>query len=213
LADALVELDRVTKRYGDVVAVDGLSLRVEPGVLVAVVGPSGSGKTTLLNLLAAWEAPDRGEVVRAAALRPDREGVVAWRSVAVVPQQRGLLDDLTLGENVTLPLRLAGVDAALARDRVDDLLGRCRIDHLADRLPHEVSLGEQQRASLARALVVEPVLLLADEPTAHQDASSALVVLEALRTAVDAGAGCVMVTHDPDARRVADVVIELASAV
>jgi ABC-type lipoprotein export system ATPase subunit len=213
LADALVVLDGVTKRYGDVVAVDALSLRVEPGVLVAVVGPSGSGKTTLLNLLAAWEEPDRGAVLRAPGLVPDREGIVSWRSVAVVPQQRGLLDDLTLLENVTLPLRLAGVDLAAALERVDELLARCRIDRLAGRLPHEVSLGEQQRASLARALVVEPALVLADEPTAHQDASSTLVVLEALRTAVEAGAGCVMVTHDPDARRVADVVVELAPVV
>ena len=200
----LVRLAGVTKRHGGRAVLDDVTLDVRAGELLAVVGPSGAGKTTLLNVLLAWDEPDAGTVARAPVVRPGADGLVAWRSVAVVPQLRGLLDDLTLAENVELPLRLAG---AADRSPAAGLIDRLGLAHLGGRRPDQVSLGEQQRAAVARALVLRPALVLADEPTAHQDRASADLVLAALRDAVDGGAGCVMVTHDDAAVQVADAVV------
>ncbi|MGH2687089.1 MAG: ATP-binding cassette domain-containing protein, partial [Actinomycetota bacterium] len=150
------------KRYrrGDetVHAVEGVSLDLLAGETVGLVGRSGSGKTTLLNLLAGWERPDRGRVDRAGPPEP------SWREVAVIPQQIGLIDELTIGENVAFPAKLAG-EVEPRSSLIDQLLDALGLTHLRDRFPQEASLGEQQRAAVARAAVLGPRLLLADEPT------------------------------------------------
>ena len=198
----------VTKRYGVRVALDHAHLDVRAGQLLAVLGPSGAGKTTLLDLLLGWEHPDEGAIRRAPAVEAGRDGLVPWSAVAVVPQQPGLLADLSIGDNIALPLRLAGT---ADRGRFAAWTGALGLDELLGRRPGQVSLGEEQRASLARALVVEPALLLADEPTAHQDEAGARAVLVALRQAVDRGAGCVVVTHDERVLDHADVVADVAA--
>lgn len=186
----VVRLDGVTKRYRRgrevVTAVDAVSLEVMAGSMTALVGPSGSGKTTLLNLIVGGDDPDEG-VVTGAPPRPD------WSRLAIVPQTLGLLPELTMAENVGLPLRL-GADGAQDVDEVMELLG---IAVLADRPPEEASLGEQQRAAVARALVASPALLVADEPTSHQDEANAHRVIEALATLSAAGSSVFLATHDP----------------
>jgi putative ABC transport system ATP-binding protein len=149
----------------------------------------------MLGVLAGWLEPTRGTVRFGAPLDgPDRG---RWHRTAVVPQSLGVLPELSLLENVGFAHRLAGAawhDAA-ARGRAD--LDRLGIGELGDRRPSEVSLGQQQRAAVARALTAEPALLLADEPTAHLDAKTTMLVLDALEEAAAAGSAVVVASHDP----------------
>ena len=185
-------------------ALRGVDVQVAPGELVALLGRSGSGKSTLLNCLLGWERPDAGSVELPGGVAP---ATAPWTTVAVVPQQFGLLEELTVAGNVALPARLAGdgdPQAAAA-----DVLGALRLEHLADRLPAEVSLGEQQRTALARALVVRPAFVLADEPTGHLDEELTATVLDVLREACAGGTGVLVASHDPAVVASADRVLRL----
>lgn len=196
-------LVRVHRRGAEVVhALDGVDLDLEAGEVCALVGPSGSGKSSLLTVLCGWEPLDAGTLHWAPGL-----GVAAaWGVLALVPQALGLLEELSVAENVGLPLRLAGVrDPA----RVEGMLERFGLSALGRRPPAQCSLGEQQRAAVARALVLRPRLLLCDEPTAHQDAANAEGLLLALREAAEAGACVVVATHAAEGRAAADRVISL----
>jgi putative ABC transport system ATP-binding protein len=211
-SEPLVELVGVHKSYlrgpEEVHALRGVSLSLYPRKVVALVGPSGSGKTTLLNLLCGWERPDAGEVLwlgRGTEAMADRP----WRDLAVVPQDLGLLEELSIRENVELSLRLAGILTPENRPRVEALLSGFGLDRLADRNPAEVSLGEQQRTALARALVISPRLLLADEPTGHQDEGWARVVMRSLRLAAREGTGTLVATHNREAIKFVDEVVAI----
>jgi putative ABC transport system ATP-binding protein len=182
-------------------AVDGVSFEVREGELVGLIGRSGSGKTTLLSLVAAWEHADGGAIERRDAT--DGDEPPTWRDVAVVPQTLGLMDELSVRENVAYPARLAGTLDEHA-ERVAALLDALGLAALAERRPLETSVGEQQRAAVARALLLRPRLLVADEPTCHQDRGWTDRVVAAIREACDAGTGCLMATHDPAARRYLD---------
>jgi len=180
----------------EVVALADVSFTVEAGELVVITGPSGSGKTTLLNVLAGWETPDTGTLDWA---DHDQTRAPGWDRLAIAPQRLGLLPELTIGENVDLPLRLGGgTDREQQAQRLEVALEAFGIDHLAHRMPPEVSLGEQQRTALARALVGVPRLLLADEPTGHQDAAWASGVMDGLRKAAAAGSAVLIATHDEE---------------
>jgi putative ABC transport system ATP-binding protein len=176
-------------------ALAGVDLAVAPGELVALVGPSGSGKSTLLALLCGWETADSGELAYGGDLAGRRPDALGWPELALVPQALGLVPDLSLADNVLLPARLRG-RAAEESDRAAGLLARFGLDHLADRYPHQASLGEQQRAAVARALLLRPAVLLADEPTAHQDRGHADRLLDALAGAAREGAAVLVATHD-----------------
>ena len=211
MAEPLLEargLDKTYRRGAERVhAVAGIDLALFPGELVALVGPSGSGKSSLLGVLAGWEPPDAGQLTWAASGR----GAPGWAELATVPQALGLLDDLSVRENVALPVRLSLGRRRATEGRTEELLGLFGLAELADRSPSETSLGQQQRAAVARALVLTPQLVLADEPSAHQDAAWVHDVFAALRQVVhDRGAACLVATHDPDALRFADRVLHLA---
>lgn len=185
----LVRLDRVSRRFRTqaevVVAVDDVSLWVRPGEIVALVGPSGSGKSTTLNLVLGWESPDAGTVERSI----ERTG---WAGVAVVPQELGLLPELTARENVELPVRIIGG----SHESADELLDALGLDGLAERFPSELSHGEQQRVAVARAMIARPELVVADEPTAHQDEARADAVMHQLVRVAAGGGGVLVATHD-----------------
>lgn len=183
-------------------ALEDVGIEIAPGEITALVGPSGSGKTTLLYLLAGWEEPDRGTIFWDSA-EAEPAGL-PWSALALVPQSLGLIEELTVRENVTLPLRLAGSGP---EERIDRLMDRLGLTDLLDRFPLETSLGEQQRTAVARALAIDPRLVLADEPTGHQDAGWAEAVFARFGAAAAAGAACLIATHDPDVARHADRVI------
>jgi ABC-type lipoprotein export system ATPase subunit len=196
-------LRRAFRRGPEVVqAVDRSDLALERGEVVALVGPSGSGKSTVLSLLAGWDRPDAGEILWAGA--PVSPGELEWRDLAVVPQALGLTDELTVLENVELPLRLGGDVPHLS---VEPLLDDLAIAQLADRLPNEISIGEQQRVAVARALLLSPRVMLADEPTGHQDAEMAERVMTRLRAAAAEGTACLVATHSPETVEFADRVL------
>ena len=195
-------------RRGDeaVHAVTEVSMEVREGEVVALVGRSGSGKSTLLNLIGGWEEADTG-IIEVLGEGTSRQP--SWKDVAVLPQRLGLLDELTIRENVEYPARLAG-ELSAVRERTDRLLESLDLEVLRDRFPRETSIGEQQRAALARALVLSPRLLLVDEPTSHQDEVRARLVLGELRRASFEGTACLVATHDESAVRAFDRVLTMA---
>jgi putative ABC transport system ATP-binding protein len=182
-----------------VTAVDDVSLQIDVGEIVGLAGPSGSGKTTLLNLVAGWEMPDSGSVER------NTGAVRGWNSLAVVPQELGLIPELTAVQNIRLAGRLSAGDSRTVGDLFEllDLVG------LADRMPDELSVGEQQRVAVARAVLCMPRLLVADEPTAHQDERHADQVMAVLAEAASAGGAVLVATHDDRLLAGVDRVLQL----
>jgi ABC-type lipoprotein export system ATPase subunit len=211
---AVVEVRDVHKTYRrgseEVHALRGVSMTLHPGEVVVLMGPSGSGKSTLLNVLCGWERPERGEVVWMSDPSGPSPDLLLWNQIAIVPQNLGLMEELSVRENVSLPIRLGGTGSM---EDVDDLLSAFGLDHLANRSPWEISLGEQQRTALARALVLAPRLLLADEPTGHQDEAFARRVLRVMRAATEIGTTCLIASHNEEALRIADRVLSIRDGV
>jgi ABC-type lipoprotein export system ATPase subunit len=195
----------------EVHALAGVSFSLRVGEVVALVGPSGSGKTTLLNVICGWERPDGGDIRWAddgagARVPPDRR---PWQDLAIVPQDLGLLEELSVLENVELPLRLSGRLDGEGRARAAALLEGFGLAAYAERQPGEVSLGEQQRIALARAMVVGPRLVLADEPTGHQDEGWAREVFRSFRDAASGGGTCLVATHSQEFLKYVDRVMSM----
>lgn len=212
-----LELRAVTKRYadgdGEVTALDGIDLSVAAGELVAIMGPSGSGKSTLLNLAGGLEPPSGGEVLvtgidlRKATVK--ELAAVRRRSVGYVFQRFNLVPSLTAIENVMLPLELDGVHHHAARSAAGVALERVGLpgEGLADRYPDDLSGGQQQRVAVARAIVGERRLLLADEPTGALDTRSGDQIVALLADLASAGSSVVLVTHEPRFASWADRVV------
>jgi putative ABC transport system ATP-binding protein len=184
-----------------------LDLDVDRGELLVVRGRSGSGKSTLVGILAGWCEPDAG-TLDWCGLAPG-ESPLHWRTVAFAPQVLAPVTELSVLENVALPLRAGGVPRSEALERAADALAAVDLTGQARRAADAVSLGQQQRMSVARAAVIRPELLIADEPTSHQDAGHVDAVVALLRATVRSGSACVVVTHDPAVAAVADRVVDL----
>lgn len=199
-----IELRNVTKRYGHgaVGAID-TSLVVEQGSFVALFGPSGSGKTSMLHLLGLLQEPDEGEVHlegrRIDGLSEAASAKLRRTRLGFVFQSAGLLSLLSAAENVDVALRLLGEGGRKGRRRVAAALEAVEMAPRADHRPEELSGGEQQRVSIARALVHGPGYLLCDEPTGELDTNTGAAILDLLRRIADNGTAVVMATHDPAA--------------
>ncbi|TBR75314.1 MAG: ABC transporter ATP-binding protein [Burkholderiaceae bacterium] len=203
----------LSKRYGEQVVFENVSLEVAPGEFVAIVGESGVGKSTLLNCMAGLDTWDAGSVqfdgVDLGALSADQRALLRRRQVGFVFQAFHVLPHLDVAQNVALPLMLLGrYDDA----RVQAMLDAVGLHGLGARLPQQLSGGQLQRVAIARALVHRPTLLLADEPTGNLDPATAAKVMEALIAQTrEHGASLVLVTHSPAAATRADRVLHLGS--
>jgi len=189
-------------------AVERAGIAVRRGEVGVLVGRSGSGKSTLLTLLAGWQRPDAGDVLWLG--RPTHPSTLPWSELSYVPQRFGLLPELTVRENVALPARLARRESS---QRVDELLEQLGLDRLAHRRPAETSIGQQQRTALARALLLRPAVLLADEPTSHQDAGWRDAVWQHLLRASEEGTACLAATHEERAAQYATQRWEIADGI
>jgi ABC-type lipoprotein export system ATPase subunit/ABC-type lipoprotein release transport system permease subunit len=198
----------------EVKALDKINLEIDQGAFVALVGPSGSGKSTLLNLLGGLDRPTDG-MLRFGGLELESASeaeLTAHRrhNVGFIFQSFNLLPTLTALENVALPLMLSGVPLKERHERAAELLKRVGLEHRLDHRPTEMSGGEQQRAAIARALVNDPQLILADEPTGNLDSSIGDEVMQLLRTLnAERGVTLIVVTHDPQVAAYADRIVHL----
>jgi ABC-type lipoprotein export system ATPase subunit len=201
------------KDAGLVRAVDGVDLRVMPGETVAIMGPSGCGKSTLLYLLGGLDRPTAGEIqLDGQDLgRLSERGLARLRRRAIgfVFQAFHLMDELTAVENAELPALLAGRSPRTARRRAEELLDRVGLADRARFLPTQLSGGQRQRVAVARALVAEPAVVLADEPTGNLDSTSTKEVLRLFDHLHQAGQTLVIVTHDPRIAATADRMISM----
>ena len=206
-----VGLNKSYRRGSETIkAVHDANVELKRGEVGVLLGRSGSGKSTLLTLLAGWQPPDTGEVRFFG--RATDPADLPWAELSFLPQRFGLLPELSVRENVEYPLRLSG-DLETHGADVDRLLTQLGLAELADRPPHETSIGQQQRTALARALVLKPKVLLADEPTSHQDAGWRDAVWRLLLAASAAGTTCLIATHEEEAARYATKVWRMAEGI
>jgi len=216
---AAIETRGVTKRYRQgeqtVIALDGIDLAVEAGEFVSVMGPSGSGKTTLLNILGLLDGPTEGTVLlddQDVTDLSDRERTTRRKeTIGFVFQHYYLLPTLTAGENVTVP-RLFDDDDGVD-DRAVDLLERVGLGDRLDHRPSELSGGQKQRVAIARSLINDPRVLLADEPTGNLDRDTGVKILEEFEQVTDRGFAVIAVTHDDLVAEYTDRTINLVDGV
>jgi putative ABC transport system ATP-binding protein len=211
---AVIECRDVSRQFTgggahSVLAVDSVNLDVEPGTFVSIEGPSGSGKTTLLGLLAGIEPPDSGSITiighELGRLTLGERARLRRLRIGIVFQSFGLVASLTVAENVALPLALDNVDSGDRARRAGEALASVGLADVAEKRIDELSGGQRQRVGVARALVAEPALVLADEPTGSLDDQTATDVLRLLRDRTRAiGASLVLVTHDAASAALAD---------
>ena len=198
----------------EVNALKDINLEIDQGDFVALVGPSGSGKSTLLNLLGGLDKPTSGEIrVQDLSLQDAKESeLTAHRrhNVGFIFQTFNLIPTLTALENVALPLMLSGEDLKARQERARGLLSRVGLEHRLDHRPTEMSGGEQQRAAIARALVNNPNVILADEPTGNLDSTTGAEVMDLLRELnAERGVTLIIVTHDAEIAAYADRIVHL----
>ena len=206
----VIQTVHLYKRFGDITALDDVNITVTRGEFVAIMGSSGSGKTTLMNILTCLDTPSEGQVLLngtdAAALDEEARRTFRARTIGLVFQQFHLLPYLTACENVMLAQYYHSVTdkaAALAA------LERVGLGHRSSHLPKQLSGGEQQRVCIARALINEPEILFADEPTGNLDAENERIVLNIFAELHAQGRTIVMVTHNPDLGQQTDRIIQL----
>ncbi len=213
----LIAFDRVSRVYRmgpvDVPALDDVSLRIHAGEFVAIVGPSGSGKSTMMNILGCLDRPTHGSYHLAGApvaeLDDDSLARLRSRTIGFVFQSYNLLPRTSALENVATPLLYQGVRRAERLRRARATLERLGLGDRVDHEPTELSGGQQQRVAMARALVTEPALILADEPTGNLDSHAGAEVTGLLRELHRSGRTIVLITHEPDVAATADRQIHL----
>jgi putative ABC transport system ATP-binding protein len=202
---ALIELAGIGRVFrlgdADVRALDGIDLRIEAGEYVAIMGQSGSGKSTMLNLLGLLDRPNTGtyrlEQRDVTTLSPDEQAAVRSLRIGFVFQSFHLVPRLTAAENIALPMMLAGIPAAERNRRVAQALNDFGLDQRADHRPDQLSGGQRQRVAIARATIMQPAMLLADEPTGNLDRATGEEVIHLLEALNARGVTLIIVTHDP----------------
>jgi len=213
----MVEVTNLSKRYEGrrtVHALRDVSFRVEKGEMIATMGPSGSGKSTLLNIIGGLDRPSEGSVIidgrDTTGLNDDDLTRLRREKIGFIFQFFNLLPTLTAQENVALPLYLTGAGGKEARARALEMLERAGLGDRTEHLPDELSGGEQQRVAMARALILSPPLILADEPTGNLDSKNGQEVLALFKRLQSRfGATVIMVTHDAKAAAFCDRILNM----
>src|SRR4051794_2339299 len=215
----LIHLHNITKTYSlgevDVPVLRGISFSIEQGELVALMGASGSGKSTLMNILGCLDRPTSGHYSfdgrEVGQLSPSERAIVRSQKLGFVFQSFNLLSRTTAMTNVAMPLDYAvkPVAAAAAEERAGELLIRVGLSHRLDHMPSQMSGGQQQRVAIARSLVNQPTLLLADEPTGNLDSHTSVEILEMFRQLNETGITVLLVTHDPEVAKYANRIIHI----
>ena len=197
----------------ETVALNKLSAEVKTGEFVAIMGPSGCGKSTLLNIIGLLDDADTGSFLfnneEVISYNERKRADLRKRNIGFVFQSFNLIDELTVYENVELPLLYLGIDADERKKRVEAVLEKVQIMHRRNHFPQQLSGGQQQRCAVARAVVNNPKLILADEPTGNLDSKNGNEVMELLTNLNDAGTTVVMVTHSEHDARYAHRVIRM----
>jgi len=215
--NTLIRLEGVTKVfYTDEMethALDGIHLEILPGQYISIAGPSGCGKSTLLSILGLLDTPTDGRYVLngkpVEGLKLSERARIRNREIGFIFQAFNLIGDLTVYENVELPLTYRGMPSSERKKRAQNALERVGMSHRMKHYPAQLSGGQQQRVAVARALVGDPLILLADEPTGNLDSKNGQAVMDLLRDLHRGGATICMVTHDPRYASYADRTIHL----
>ena len=217
-AEAFLRLSNITKQFGKFTAVNGIDLDIREGEFFTIVGPSGSGKTTLLQIMGGLDEPSAGDVyvdgLSMAHTSEEEKAQLRNRYLGFIYQFHHLLPEFTAQENVAMPLLIRRMAKASAMDRAAGLLDRVGLGERLDHKPGELSGGERQRAAVARALITQPKLMLADEPTGNLDAGNGSHVLELmLKLNHEFKTSLVIVTHDHAIAEQMDRVLVLENGV
>lgn len=199
----MIQISNLKKvfHYSDVytVALGGINMEIDEGEFAAIMGPSGCGKTTLLNILGLLDNPSEGNYlldgVEVSRLKESQRTALRKGQIGFIFQSFNLIDELNVEQNVELPLKYMGMKAEERKKRVTETLRRLGIAHRAKHYPNELSGGQQQRAAIARAVICNPRLILADEPTGNLDTRNGKEVMDLLAELNDDGTTIVMVTH------------------
>ncbi len=200
----MIQLFHVSKAYGRCHALADVSLEIGKGDFVLLMGSSGAGKSTLLKLLFGGEHPDEGQILvqgQNIAKLSGRQVPLFRRRMGIVFQDFRLLPKRTVFDNVALPLMVAGASGQDIKRKVSDALRAVGVEHKRDHLPPSLSAGEQQRVSIARAIVNSPIILLADEPTGNLDPLLTADIVELFKSINARGTTVVVATHDPQVMR------------
>ncbi|PYV87863.1 MAG: ABC transporter ATP-binding protein [Acidobacteria bacterium] len=213
----LIRMDNVTKVFFteevETHALSGVHMEIKNGEYVSIAGPSGCGKSTLLSILGLLDSPTEGSYwldgKPVEGLKMSERARYRNRGIGFIFQSFNLIGDLTVYENVELPLTYRGMRAAERKQRVNEALEKVGMAHRAKHLPSQLSGGQQQRVAVARAVVGQPLILLADEPTGNLDSRNSEAVMDLLSDLHRGGATICMVTHDPRYSRHADRTIHL----
>lgn len=212
--ELIIKAVSIKKNYGQQEVLKGIDLKVESGDFTCIMGRSGCGKTTLLKILGLMHPPTEGEVFfeerLTSELFPDEISDIRRRKIGFVFQDFNLMESITVRENILLPAILDKQDTIKAEKRMTQFFQVLRIEHLLDKLPHELSVGEKQRAAICRALMNEPEIILADEPTGNLDSNAGAEVINIFqRINRELGITIVMITHDSKVAQAAKDVIFL----
>jgi putative ABC transport system ATP-binding protein len=214
---ALVELRNVTKIYRlggeEIRALDGVSLDIEPGDFISIIGPSGSGKSTLMHILGCLDSPTSGTIQLDGTMihdaTPRQLASIRNRKIGFVFQFFNLLPKFNVLQNVELPMVYSGAPSRERRERAMAALKEVGLDNRAKHRPSQLSGGQQQRAAIARALVNNPKIIFADEPTGNLDSHTGTMILELFRKLSTEGRTIILVTHDPEIAAVTPRRIEI----
>lgn len=210
----LTNLSRVFRTQDvETTALNSINLHVNEGEFLAIMGPSGCGKSTLLSILGMLDSPSAGSFEflgeDIAGFGEKQLATLRKASIGFVFQSFNLIDELTVFENVELPLQYQNISKSERKQRVEEILKRVAIDHRADHLPQQLSGGQQQRVAVARALVINPKLILADEPTGNLDSKNGDEVMTMLRELNREGTTVIVVTHSEKEGNYADRLVRL----